>query len=120
MATAQSRLFLISLLESEKIVPHGVSRQTWSVHYDGRWLPARRAPGAVVIFLSSSRGTVWERRVELKLRAGTKLELSSEVPRPRRAVDAFSVMTVDQARQHLIRRIPHQVGNDGQLVRVVP
>ena len=113
-----AKIYLVTLLEFEKVVPRGVSRQTWSVYCEGRWLSARLVPGAVVSAHSSRPGYIWERSVELKLAPGTKLELLSERPRPRKSLDAFSILTVDQASPTLVRKVPHQVSSCGQLSRV--
>ena len=118
MPSTQRRVHSIELLESEKVVPYGVTRQTWFVHLEGRWTSAHRVPGATVSLLPNGRGSVWERRVELKLETGTRLELVSETPRPRVQRDAFRLLTLDQASPVLVRKTIHHVASDGRVVRV--
>jgi hypothetical protein len=110
--------YSIVLVESEQVVPRGVSRQTWSVHHDGRWVAAGQVPGAVVSMLSSSRGIIWKRCVELRLVSGTRLELTQESPKPRKPKDVFDILTLDQGSSRLMRKIEHTVALDGQLIRV--
>jgi hypothetical protein len=118
MRTSQPRLFAVELLESEKVVPYGVARQSWSVSIAGRWLSAHGVPGASVKQLPNGPGSVWERIVELKLPAGTRLELKRETPRPRSTKDTFRVLTLDQASNVVVKRMPHQVAGDGTVVLV--
>ena len=117
MPSIRHRQYSITLTEFEKIVPYGVSRQTWSVYHERRWIAARLVPGAIVILLQSKRGTIWERSVELKLIAASQLELMSERPRPRKQVDAFSILTSEQASPVLVRKTPYQLTTGGQLIR---
>jgi hypothetical protein len=116
MASTQTRLHAVELLESERIVPYGVSKQTWSVYLDGRWTAARRVPGAEVRMHPTGRGFVWSRSVRLTLGAGTRLELLKETPRPRGSSNAFSILTVDQRSGVMHRRIAYEVALDGQVV----
>jgi len=110
--------FSIVLVESEQVVPRGVSRQTWSVHHGGRWVAAGRVPGAVVSMLSSSSGIIWKRRVELRLVSGTRLALTQESPKPRKSRDVFDILTLDQSSSRMTRKIEHTVALDGQLIRI--
>jgi len=113
----EEQLFPITLNEFEKIVPYGVARQTWSVHHEGRWTAARSVPGAIVNSLPSKAGLVWERSIDLALASGTRLEQLVEMPKPRRQMDAFDILTLDQASQTLARKTPHYVTDEGQLNR---
>ena len=117
MPSTQERLFPITLSEFEKIVPYGVARQTWSVHYEGRWTAARSVPGAIVNSVPSKPGLVWERSIVLALASGTRRERLSEAPKPRKQIDAFDILTLDQASQTLARKTPHYVTDEGQLNR---
>ncbi len=118
MSNTNRRFFAIELSEFEKVVPHGVAKQTWSVFVEGRWMSARRLEGATVRRLPNARGSIWERTIELKLEAGTRLELSTETPRPRVRRDAFKVLTLDQASPVIVRKTPHLVTGDGRIARV--
>lgn len=117
MPSNPKHLFPITLSEFEKIVPYGVARQTWSVYCEGRWMAARSVPGAIVNSLPSKPGLVWERSVELSLASGARLEQLSEMPKPRRQLDAFSILTLDQGTPTLARKTPHHVTDKGQLIR---
>lgn len=118
MPNTSLRLFAIELAESEKVVPYGVAKQTWSVFVEGRWMSAHRLESATVRRLPNARGSIWARTVELKLAAGTRLELSTESPRPRVRRDAFKVLTLDQASPVMVRKTPHIVTGDGRVERV--
>lgn len=118
MPPLRNPTYSVTLVESEQVVPRGVSRQTWSVHHEGRWVAAGQVPGAVISMLSSSRGTIWKRCVELQLQSGTLLELTQESPRPRKTKDAFDILTLDQSSSRLIQKFSHKIASDGQLVRV--
>ena len=113
-----NQVFAIELSESERVVPHGVARQTWSVFNEGRWTSAYRLAGATVRRLPNARGSIWERIVELNLAAGTRLELSTETPRPRVPKDAFKVLTLDQASPVMVRKTLHLVTTDGRVARI--
>ncbi len=118
MRTTQPRLFAVELLESEKVVPYGVARQSWSISIAGRWFSAPKVPGASVKQLPIAPGSVWERIVELRLPAGTQLELKRETPRPRATKDTFRVLTLDQASNVVVKRTLHQVAGSGKVVLV--
>jgi hypothetical protein len=109
------RVHTIELVESEKIVPCGVAKQTWSVHVDGRFRPARLVTGAEVSLRQAERGCVWSRSIALRLAAGTRLELVQEVPRPRKRADTFSILTLDQKSKTLRRRTLHEITPDGRV-----
>lgn len=115
MSTTNTPIFVVELTESEKVVPYGVARQTWSVFVDGQWQPAHRLAGVTVKMLPNNRGSIWQRSVELKLAAGTRLELTTETPRPRVRKDAFRVLTLDQASPVMVRKTPHLVTSDGRV-----
>ncbi len=118
MPLNRERLFQITLSEFEKVVRYGVARQTWSIYFEDRWVAARLVPGAIVNSLPSKPGLVWERSIEVSLAAGTRLELVSEMPKPRRQLDAFNILTLDQGSATLARKTLHRVTDKGRLTRI--
>jgi hypothetical protein len=58
-------------MEDEHIVPHGSAETTWWVRVNESWAAA--ATLGEVTSLDPGPGTVWRRRVELRLAGGTRL-----------------------------------------------
>ncbi len=107
----------LELIEFEKVVPRGVSKQTWAVRLNDRWFQAVQVPGAVVVGSPSRSGVVWERRVQLALAPGTSVRLTAENPQRAQRKDVFSVMTVDPHATTRCQRVEYIVTATGILKR---
>lgn len=118
MKSNAPRVHTIELLESERVVPHGVAKQTWLVHVNGRFIPAHLVSGAEVSRRQAEPGFVWSRSIALKLPVGTRLELVHEAPRPRRTTDVYRVFTLDQKSQTLLRRTLHEITPAGRVAAI--
>ncbi len=112
------RVHTIELLESERVVPHGVAKQTWLVHVNGRFTPAHLVAGARVCQLQPEPGCVWARSIALELPSGTRLELVRETPRPQERKDVLHILTVDQRSHTQQRRTPHEITREGRIAPV--
>ena len=114
---SQELLHAIELTEFEKVVPRGVSKQTWSVRVDNRWVQATRAPGATVVGSPGRAGVVWERRVQLALATGTCLRSTTEDPQLAQHQDVFSIITADPFAKTRVRRVEYRLSSTGTLDR---
>jgi hypothetical protein len=115
--TSPVLLHAIELTEFEKVVPRGVSKQTWAVRLDRGWVQAAKVPGATIIASPGRAGVVWERRVQLVLAAGTCLRLIGEDPQRAPRKDVFSIITLDPRAATRIRRVEYRLSAAGTLDR---
>jgi hypothetical protein len=76
------------------------------VETDGQLLGVRQYPGAEVLRVDPSPGTVWEQLVALSLEAGTRLVRFERAPDGRPETDPMNFLFREQrgARQKLRRR----------------
>ena len=111
---AETKLETVELHEDEHIVPRGSARSTWHVKVKDAWVRAPDVPGARVTQLDPAPGSVWRRRIELELAAGTALLLTESSP-------LFTYKTPLAHLQHgpaaerRVRRLPHHVGKGGRV-----
>ena len=114
---SQVLLHAIELIEFEKVVPRGVSKQTWAVRLGGQWVQAAKVPGATIVGSPGRVGVVWERRVQLTLATGTSLRSTTEDPQLARHKDVFSIITVDPRATTRVRRVEYRLSTTGTLDR---
>jgi hypothetical protein len=90
--TLAERAHRIELTEGESVSAHGTQRVSWRVRRADGWIRAGEWPGAVERLLDSKAGTVWERRIELELVAGTLLERVVSKPGAPKTRDALEYL----------------------------
>ena len=105
----------VELTEFERIVTRGVQRQTWAVRTLGRWVPAAKVDGAVLIDCPRRVGVVWQRQIRLRLVPGTRLLSTLESPQNDKPRDVFSVITVDARSNTKVRKTEFCLTPEGKL-----
>jgi hypothetical protein len=108
----------VELVDSEVIAGRGRRRTLHLVRLNDAWVPAAEHPNAKIERLDTGPGTVWQRRIELELRPGTRVRklVSEPMPEPRRDALAHLVSARKGPRRKK-REIELEVGRGGELVR---
>jgi hypothetical protein len=110
------RAHRIELTEGESITQRGAERVSWRVQRADGWVRASDWPGASAQLLESKAGTVWERRIELELVAGTLLERVVSRPGTARARDPLEYLQREaRAVARQLQRTLYRVTARGEL-----
>lgn len=100
------------------MVERGHARVVWFVRQGDSWLAAAQHPDAEVEELDAGPGTVWERRVELRLARGARLMRVESRPAPDASRDAMDYLTrAPRLAERRVLRQYYQVGPRGALER---
>lgn len=105
----------VELVEGEHIVAHGSAGTTWWVRVNDAWAAAATVVGALVTSLDPGPGTVWSRRVELRLVPGTRLLRVESRPLLQRKTPLEYLARQPTASRKL-RRVEFLVGPGGRLL----
>jgi hypothetical protein len=108
----------VELVESEEVVGRGVRCVRWRLLSGARGTAVARVPGAVVESLPSAPGVVWQRRIELSLPVGARLE--REVTSPRESSRVEVLEHLGRERRGVAQRVAkdcYVVLRDGRLER---
>ncbi|HET9957510.1 MAG TPA: hypothetical protein VFQ61_23585 [Polyangiaceae bacterium] len=120
-ATTQAPFEAVDVVEAEHIVARGTRRTAWFVRHNSGWLRAQQVEGAIVITLACGPGTVWLRRIELKLRRGTPLMCVVSQPRSQIEKSAKSPLAYlekgHSLPKPLVQRLEYRVARGGHLER---
>lgn len=113
-------MFTIEVFESEIVVPRGTRRTHWQILVRDAWIAVSDHPTARIQQLDSGPGTVWERRIELDVDSGTRLERLTSSPAPQNA-DPLAYLERDRPRAKWQKqRHEYHVGPKGQLFPTNP
>ena len=117
MAAKRETTEPVELFESETILERGHRTLLWLVRRNDEWTSATEWPGAVVESLAPGPGTVWERRIEIRLPRGTVLQRVESRPAPVRRRDPLDYLAREARRAaRRVKRSRFRVGRDGDLV----
>jgi hypothetical protein len=106
----------IELFESEVVIARGTRRTSWRVRVADAWISVNEHPTARVENVEAGPGTVWERRVELDLESGTRLERVEASPAPERAEEPLSYLKQARPRRAWrSQKREYRVGPRGEL-----
>jgi len=108
----------VELVESEAVVARGVRCVRWRLLSEGRGSDVASLPGARVESLPSSPGVVWQRRIELSLPVGARLEREVTSPGEQRRIEVLEHLGRDRrgAAQRVVKH-RYVVLRDGRLGR---
>ena len=110
---------LVEVLESETIVAGGTQKINWKLLKERVWISVSDTPGAVVETLDAGPGTVWERRIEMRLELGTELERTVSRPIPPRRQSALDYLEKDtRGSGRRVSRARYRVTARGRLERI--
>lgn len=119
MTTPGGTEYEVELVESEVVRGRGAVTTLWFFRKGESWAPVSEHPSATVEALDPGPGTVWERRVTLRLAEGSRLLRHDGRPAkavPRDALDYLEGGPRRAARR--ARREEFRVGRRGRLARV--
>jgi hypothetical protein len=112
-----SREVTVELSERGVIHGRGVQTVTWLVKDRDLWCKAADLQGATLTSLDSGPGTVWERRIELRLCVGTLLERVTSQPEAETKRDVLTHLQRGKKSGRATHRHRYRVGPRGELQR---
>ena len=111
----------IELFESERVGERGNDKSVWLVRKNDAWVSVVEWPGARVEPLEPGAGTVWERRVQLRLPRGTPLQRVESRPAVPDRRDPLLHLTQSPRRApRRVRKREFRVGPRGRLLVASP
>ncbi len=109
----------MELFESEVVQGRGSRTTIWLYRKSDAWVPVVDHPGAQVEKVASGPGTVWERRVTLRLAEGTRLIRQYSAPGDREPRDPLAYLEREVKRPpRRAQRKEYLVARRGRLVPV--
>lgn len=111
------REVLVELHERGIVHGRGVQMVTWLVKDRDLWCKATDLEGATLTSLDAGPGTVWERRIELRLAVGTPLERVTSQPETDTHRDVLSHLQRGKKSGRKTHRQRYRVGARGDIER---
>jgi hypothetical protein len=110
---------LVELFESETIVERGSRTVLWRVCRNDAWLSVTEWPDARIDTLEPPAGTVWQRRILLRVPRGTILIRLESRPAPTQRLNPLEYLRRERFRTgRRTKRVAYRVGSGGQLTLV--
>ena len=108
----------VEVVESEQVVARGVRCVRWRLWSGTRWTDVAGLPSAHVESLPSAPGVVWQRRIEISLPVGARLEREVTSPRQAQRVEVLEHLARDRRRAaQRVAKDRYVVLRDGRLER---
>jgi len=108
---------VVELIESESVVVQGSSVVTYRIQSETGWIKAMDWSDAVVEHGEPSPGTIWQRRISVRLLPGTRLERIVSQPRRQSRADAVDYLLGSRPLgQRRVIRTTMRLADNGRLV----
>jgi hypothetical protein len=116
MTGAELMVELVELFESETIVERGSRMVLWRVCHNDASVSVTEWPDAQIDTLEPPAGTVWQRRILLRVPRGTILIRMESGPAPMQRLDPLDYLRRERVRAgRRTRHVTYRVGSGGQL-----